>query len=397
MSNKNTYFITPLFTASEDSKHMGKFLLEFSHDDYNKKSGSKLIDASNDAEAINSFLNEYRDSSDTLRSYSKEIERLLLWCIHICKKNISSLRRDDLIEYQKFLKSPSPHSQWCGPAVNRLAKDGTCNKNWRPFKKGLGASSIKVTLTIIDSFFNYLVQTGYLEGNPLAIDKRRKKRNSSSKQIIDRYLEIDEIQAVLKALFEYHSDNEQENFQTSRARYIILLLFFTGIRISEAAKHTMGDFTQREQNWFIRILGKGNKIREIPIPDDLLDALSDFRLKIGLPTPYPEFKETTPLIPMKNLVQSISARRIDQVIRWAFELGANSIEKIEPRKASKLKAASAHWLRHSYVTYLLKSGAPLKVAQENAGHSNIGTTIHYTHVAQTDRHEATRKLSLQDT
>jgi len=42
----------------------------------------------------------------------------------------------------------------------------------------------------------------------------------------------------------------------------------------------------------------------------------------------------------------------------------------------------------------LDSGAPLKVAQENAGHSNIGTTMHYRHVAQTDRHEATRGLSL---
>lgn len=48
--------------------------------------------------------------------------------------------------------------------------------------------------------------------------------------------------------------------------------------------------------------------------------------------------------------------------------------------ASKLRAASAHWLRHSYVTYLLDSDAPLKVAQENAGHSDVGTTMLYRHV-----------------
>ncbi len=47
------------------------------------------------------------------------------------------------------------------------------------------------------------------------------------------------------------------------------------------------------------------------------------------------------------------------------------------------------------MTYLLDSGAPLKVAQENAGHSDIGTTMHYRHVAQTDRFEATRSLSLK--
>lgn len=51
-------------------------------------------------------------------------------------------------------------------------------------------------------------------------------------------------------------------------------------------------------------------------------------------------------------------------------------------------------LRHSYVTCLLNSGAPLKVAQENPGHSDIGTTMHYRHIAQEDRHAATRSLSL---
>lgn len=394
MQSKKYYFIEPLFTLTNNSNQMGKFILEFTSDDYNKKIGTKLIDADNDAEAISSFLIEYRDSPDTLRSYSKEIERLLLWCIHIAKKNISSLRRNDLIEYQEFIKNPEPKSQWCGSAVNKLAKDGSFNKNWRPFVKGLGNSSIRVTLTILDSFFNYLVQTGYLEGNPLAIDKRRKKRNSSNNKVIDRYLELDEIHAVLNSLSNYQLSNDKQIFQALRARYVILLLFYTGLRISEAANHTMGDFVQRENNWFLRVIGKGSKTREIPIPDDLLKALSDFRLKMDISSPCPEFKEVTPLIPMRNLKQPISTRRIDQIIRWAFDLGASSLEKNEPRKASKLRSASAHWLRHSYVTYLLESGAPLKVAQENAGHSNVGTTMHYAHASQADRHEATKYLSL---
>ena len=99
---------------------------------------------------------------------------------------------------------------------------------------------------------------------------------------------------------------------------------------------------------------------------------------------------------MQNLIQSISTSRIDQILRWAFNLGAAKFEPDEPRRASKLKQASAHWLRHSYVTYLLEAGAPLKVAQENAGHSDVGTTMHYRHVAQTDRHAATRQLSLSN-
>tara|TARA_R110002124_G_scaffold281572_2_gene456024 strand:- start:407 stop:1630 length:1224 start_codon:yes stop_codon:yes gene_type:complete len=396
MANKTleTTLIEPLFLLTNSSNDMGKIILKFTSDDYNKKLGAALINATNDNEAISTFLNEYKDSPGTLRSYAKEIERLLLWCIHVSKVNISSLRRDHFLEYQDFLKTPKPQKLWCGPSASRINKNGEFNKNWRPFVKGLGASSINKTLTILDSFFNYLVQTNYLTGNPLAIDKRRKKRNSSKPQIIDRYLELDEIHAVLDALANHATDTAQQKFQVVRATYIILLLFYTGLRIAEAANHNMGNFLQREGNWFLRVIGKGKKIREVPIPDELLETLAEFRTEIGINTPVPKFREKTPLIPMQNLTQSITTRRIDQIIRWAFNLGANMLELDEPRKASKLRSASAHWLRHSYVTYLLDSGAPLKVAQENAGHSDIGTTMHYRHVAQVDRHEATRALSL---
>lgn len=386
--------IKPLFVLTDSSSSMGKFIVEFTDDDYNKKFGVTLIDAKNDADAISSFLHEFKDSPETLRSYAKEIERLLLWSIHVAKVNVSSLRRDHLIKYQEFLKNPLPKSPWCGPSVSRHTKSGAINENWRPFVKGLGNSSVNKVITILDSFFNYLVQCNYLVGNPLAVDRRRKKRNKPKSNIIDRYLELDEINAVLDALSKYPSNDDNQKFQVVRARYIVLLLFYTGLRIAEAANHDMGNFIQRETNWFLRVVGKGKKLREIPVPDDLLTALQDFRIKSALSSPLPKFKEKTPLIPMKNLSSPITTRRIDQILRWAFNLGAASFEQNQPRKASKLRSASAHWLRHSYVTYLLESGAPLKVVQENAGHSDVATTMHYRHVSQIDRHAATRILTL---
>lgn len=386
--------IKPLFILSDDPNTLAKDTITFSGDNYNKELGSALIDAKNDGQAISSFLREYKDSPETLRSYAKEIERLLLWCIHAAHINISSLRRDHLLDYQEFLKNPHPKKQWCGPSTARYTKQGVVNDHWRPFVKGLSPSSLKKTLRIIDSFFNYLVQTNYLVGNPLAVDRRRKRRNQGKSKVIDRYLELDEIQATLKSLCDYPAKSSVKQFQITRARYIILLLFFTGLRITESATHTMGNFMQRDGNWFLRVIGKGKKLREVPIPDDLLEVLAEFRLTIGLPSPQPQFREKTPLIPMQNLKTAITPRRIDQILKWAFELGAMELEFEHPRKASKLRSASAHWLRHSYVTYLLESGAPLKVAQENAGHSDIGTTMLYYHITQTNRHEATRELSL---
>ena len=389
--------IMPLFTNMTQIDNMGKLTIEFRTDNYNRKSGEALIEAKTDGEAVISFLNEYQDSPATIKSYAKEVERLLLWCIHIGKVTISNIRREHLLSYLDFLKSPSPKKLWCGPCLSRLKKDGSLNPNWRPFVKGLSGSSINKAIKILDSFFNYLVQTNYLSGNPMAVDRRRKRRNNAAPKIIDRYLEMDEIHAVLHAVTAAKDNKHTNDYQIIRAKYIVLLLFFTGLRITEAANHCMGNFIQRDENWFLRVTGKGNKPREIPIPDELMDALTEFRNQAGLPSPHPKFREKTPLIPMQNLIQPISARRIDQIIRWAFNLGADTFEPHEPRKSSKLRQASAHWLRHSYVTYLLESGASLKVAQENAGHSDIGTTMHYCHVAQTDRHSATNALSLSNT
>lgn len=391
-SSTPLYHVKPLFLITNEASNIGINIIEFAIDDYNKALGESLIDAKNDSEAISAFLSEFKESPLTLKSYAKEIERLLLWCIYIGKANISSLRRNHLVEYQNFLRSPEPSAIWCGSKKARQLKDGSPNPEWRPFGSPLSQTSINKTITILDSFFNYLVQTNYLTGNPLAVDRRRKKRDFKQR-LVERYLELDEINIVLSCLSQSIQEY-QSNFNVLRAKYIILLLFYTGLRISEASNHTMGDFIQREGNWFLKVLGKGSKIREIPIPDELLDALYQFRIATGLPTAEPTFNEVTPLIPMKNLTQPISSRRVDQILKWAFNLGADSIQVNMPRVASKLREASAHWLRHSYVTYLLNSGAPLKVAQENAGHSDIGTTMLYRHVGQCDRHEATRDLSL---
>jgi hypothetical protein len=95
--------------------------------DYNKAVGEALIGAGNDAEAIAIFLQEYKDSPETLRSYAKEVERLLLWCVHVAKVNVSSLRRNHLTDYQEFLKHPEPKKLWCGPSAARFKKDDFIN------------------------------------------------------------------------------------------------------------------------------------------------------------------------------------------------------------------------------------------------------------------------------
>jgi integrase len=95
-----------------------------------------------------------------------------------------------------------------------------------------------------------------------------------------------------------------------------LLLFYSGLRISEASDHTMGNFIQRDRCWFLSVIGKGKKHRDIPVPDALFDALKLFRSELGLPSPEPTFQEHTPLIPSASLHQALQRRRTDQIVKW---------------------------------------------------------------------------------
>ena len=83
-----TAHIQPLFILSENSAQMGQKIINYRSDDYNKAAGEALIAA----DAIASFLSEYKSSPRTLTLYAKEVERLLLWCVHVKHCNISSLR-----------------------------------------------------------------------------------------------------------------------------------------------------------------------------------------------------------------------------------------------------------------------------------------------------------------
>ena len=145
---------------------------------------TKQISANNDLQAIQSWLAEFDDSPQTQRSYRKEAERLLLWSLIEKQKPLSSLTRDDLRDYQQFLSDPQPQSRWCGQRKPRQ------DPNWRPFQGPLSERSIAQAITIINALFSYLVEAGYLSGNPLGLMRRKIKQHTTNKaKVTERFLE----------------------------------------------------------------------------------------------------------------------------------------------------------------------------------------------------------------
>ena len=129
------------------------------------------ISANNDLQAIQTWLQEFTGSPQTLRTYRKEAERLLLWSLIERQKAFSDLNRDDLRDYQTFMTNPQPKDRWCGPRRPRQ------HPHWRPFEAPLTEHSMAQAITIINALFNYLVEAGYLSGNPLGLMRRQLRRH----------------------------------------------------------------------------------------------------------------------------------------------------------------------------------------------------------------------------
>ncbi|MGE4348307.1 MAG: tyrosine-type recombinase/integrase [Candidatus Berkiella sp.] len=397
-------FIKPIFLSNEsnDFRELNQRLSKTPG--YNLKDGANMIKAGNDAEAIKSFLIGYQSSKLTYQTYLKELERLILWCSHIQKVTISDLSYDDLVAYRNFLEHPTPKHLWCGNKRSKTKKNGEINTEWRAFGDGLSPASIKKSMSILDCFFNYLVQTQYLNGNPLSVNKRRKQRGFT--QSMERWLEKEEINTTLEALDDYNETDKTKTLHVLRAKYIVLTLFYTGLRLAELSNHVMGNFTLIENQWYLKVIGKGEKPRNIVVVDEYLDILSKFRVALDCFTPLPGFEEKMPLIPALDHSTPVQRRRIDQILKWAFELAALKYERMAAQdineshkylhRASRLRKASAHWLRHSYGTYLVKSGCPIEKVKALMGHADISTTMIYVHIAKNDLHSSAQGLTLRE-
>jgi hypothetical protein len=154
----------------------------------------------------------------------------------------------------------------------------------------------------------------------------------------------------------------------ARARWLTTLFYLMGVRISEVAAGTMGNFgrelgTDGTQRWWLEVIGKGLKYRRIPVSNELLGELMRYRQAHGL-EPLPTRNEVTPLLlPFRRRAgnaagEGVNRKSVHNAIKAVFEKAADWTEArggeyVE--HAAHIREASAHWLRH-YVPFLTMSG-----------------------------------------
>jgi len=220
----------------------------------------------------------------------------------------------------------------------------------------INARSINLNLSAISSFCNYLIKNEYIKSNPVKKIYRPKENKRLPEFFTEKAMDnfFDENKKHLEAL--------RRNFQAYRDFMIILVLYSTGMRRAEICDLLISNY-DGARNIF-KITGKGDKIREIPIPpfvsQEILLYLERIRDEFHN-RPGKEFFLT-------DKGNKLYPQFVNNVVKEEF-LGK---EGFSGRK-------SPHILRHSLATHLLNNGADLNSIKEVLGHTSIAATQIYTH------------------
>ena len=229
-------------------------------------------------------------------------------------------------------------------------------------ERGLDARTVNLHLSVLSGFFRYLMRQGILESNPC----RTVSRPKTAKRLADFYRQ-EAMEEYFKATQTYVTEPDmgmEERYRKRLARLIISILYGTGMRRSELISLTRGDVDFKRR--VVRVHGKGDKIREIPLIPSLCEEISLYLQSVE----SMEGCDTGPDAPL--LVTSKGKALYPVYIDRTVKEEIGSVASITGRK-------SPHVLRHSLATGLLNDGTDLNSIKELLGHSSLAATQVYTH------------------
>lgn len=351
------------------------------------------INAVNDYQAIYAWLNEYKESPRTYQAYQREAERLLLWCLLQQNKPLSSLQRDDIDGYKQFLINPQPHTFWCSNSYKQIKRG---QPGWKPFKAGLGASSLKTAMNIINSLFQYLVDAEYLRRNPMTLMRKRVRESETlearSLKRQEKILSPRQWQLLVETLEQMPEINCNEKREKYRAKLIIAMLYYMGLRVSDLVNAKWPDFKTIQDNWWFEVIGKGGKHALLPVAVRLLDEIKRFREFSGLGL-YPNPDDDFAVVPSWRSGTGLSARQINYVLKT---LALATLQRIKPEHddVEKFTAFSAHKIRHIMGSDLARANLSTDIRKQLMRHSKIETTLEYSLLSNHELLISINKLNL---
>lgn len=259
-------------------------------------------------------------SDATVKTYLKQLN---LFLKTVGDKKVKELSFEDILKFKSFL-----------------------------YSKGNTSSSVAVSISSIYRFFDFLQKAYKLNIIPKEDLKILRPKVS---QKIPAYLDRNTIQSLISVC----KNIEEE--------VIVKLLFYTGMRASEFLSLKERDFIQIDNQWYVKIKGKGGYERRIPLIDGVIDAVQRYLIYIKA-----KGNSTDKLFPFTYNTLYYRIKRIAQRI---------GLDEISP-----------HWLRHTCATEMLTQGVDIRVIAEICGHKSLNTTMRYAKVKPSIAREAIEKL-----
>ena len=211
-------------------------------------------------------------------------------------------------------------------------------------ERKLAASTVNVAVNAVRFFFRVTLERDVTE---MEFKVPHMKRGARRPQIYS----VEEVEALLQAAWR------------PRDRAFLMLVYSCGLRVREACQLFTGDIDRARMQ--VRLKGKGDKERVVPLNPKVLNALADYwrqehRGRVS--------KESVPLFPAPQTDQSMT-HKAGQAIYYRTL-----------KKSGLRKKGGIHILRHCFATHLLESGVDVTVVQRLLGHANLSTTAAYLHV-----------------
>lgn len=211
-------------------------------------------------------------------------------------------------------------------------------------EKGLSPRSVNRKISTLKTYFKFLIREGKLIENPMM-----KVVAPKSKKRLPVFIEEDQIASLLNEV------QFEEGFVGQRNKLIIELFYVTGIRLSELINIKISDVDFNNQS--IKVLGKRNKERIIPLSSTTINSLNNFI-------------ENN----QKNHFLFTNLDGMKLYTKLVYRLVNKYIAKI-----SSVNKKSPHILRHTFATHMLNNGADINAIKELLGHANLSATQVYTH------------------
>lgn len=224
---------------------------------------------------------------------------------------------------------------------------------------GMTATSQARILSGIKAFYKYLLVEDIIDKNPAELLESPKLKRK-----LPEVLSVHEIDALVEQI-----DHSKPLGMRNKA--IIEIMFSCGLRVSELVQLKLSHISETES--FVRVTGKGNKERLVPIGSVALKAINLYKTTIrNHITPDAHHTDT---VFLNGKGKGLSRVMVFYIIKDLAE------------KAGIKKTISPHTLRHSFATCLVEAGADLRAVQQMLGHESITTTEIYTHLDRAYLHD----------